>query len=88
MSRQVPHPHHLQFNPAGGDVTIVPLLSELVRRIQFGDDEVVKAKDGAGSTGLSMAYASAKFTNSLLRGLNGEKGCHYAHLCFDNTIHS
>ena len=68
--------------------TIVPLLSqssygkaitgekydELVRRIQFGGDEVVKAKDGAGSATLSMAYAGAKFTNSLLRGLNGEKG--------------
>ncbi|PPQ82825.1 hypothetical protein CVT25_009200 [Psilocybe cyanescens] len=68
--------------------TIVPLLSQtplgkgvtgeaykaLVNRIQFGGDEVVKAKDGAGSATLSMAYAGAKFTNSLLRGLNGEKG--------------
>lgn len=68
--------------------TIVPLLSQnaygkaitgdiykaLVHRIQFGGDEVVKAKDGAGSATLSMAYAGAKFTNSLLRGLNGEKG--------------
>ncbi|KAK7018657.1 Malate dehydrogenase, cytoplasmic [Paramarasmius palmivorus] len=68
--------------------TIVPLLSQssygkavkgdayekLVYRIQYGGDEVVKAKDGAGSATLSMAYAGAKFTNSLLRGLNGEKG--------------
>lgn len=68
--------------------TIVPLLSQslhgkkvtgetwdkLVNRIQFGGDEVVKAKDGAGSATLSMAYAGAKFTNTLLRGLNGEKG--------------
>lgn len=68
--------------------TIVPLLSQsqygkgikgetyekLVHRIQFGGDEVVKAKDGAGSATLSMAYAGATFTNSLLRGLNGEKG--------------
>ncbi|KAF8996839.1 NAD-malate dehydrogenase [Cyathus striatus] len=68
--------------------TIVPLLSQsqlgkavtgekwekLVHRIQYGGDEVVKAKDGAGSATLSMAYAGAKFTNSLLRGLNGEKG--------------
>lgn len=68
--------------------TIVPLLSQakhgksvtgevydkLVNRIQFGGDEVVKAKDGAGSATLSMAYAGAKFTNSLLRGLSGEKG--------------
>lgn len=70
-------------------VTIVPLLSQaaqgssvqageqyekLVHRIQFGGDEVVKAKDGAGSATLSMAYAAAVFTNSLLRALNGEKG--------------
>jgi malate dehydrogenase len=68
--------------------TIVPLLSQsqygkgitgevydkLIHRIQFGGDEVVKAKDGAGSATLSMAYAGAKFTNALLRGLNGEKG--------------
>jgi len=70
-------------------VTIVPLLSQvsqgssvqageqyekLVHRIQFGGDEVVKAKDGAGSATLSMAYAAAVFTNSLLRALGGEKG--------------
>ncbi|KAJ7667067.1 NAD-malate dehydrogenase [Mycena rosella] len=68
--------------------TIVPLLSQsshgkavdgeaylkLVNRIQYGGDEVVKAKDGAGSATLSMAYAGAKFTNLVLRGLNGEKG--------------
>jgi malate dehydrogenase len=71
-------------------VTIVPLLSQagsaaksvqageqyekLVHRIQFGGDEVVKAKDGAGSATLSMAYAAAVFTNSLLRAINGESG--------------
>ena len=69
-------------------VTIVPLLSQaaqassispgeqyekLVHRIQFGGDEVVKAKDGAGSATLSMAYAAAVFANSLLKALNGEK---------------
>ncbi|KAJ7901657.1 lactate dehydrogenase/glycoside hydrolase [Mycena leptocephala] len=68
--------------------TIVPLLSQsnsgksvtgeayekLVHRIQFGGDEVVQAKDGAGSATLSTAYAGAKFTNAVLRGLNGEKG--------------
>ena len=69
-------------------VTIVPILSQvaqgssvqkgeqfekLVHRIQFGGDEVVKAKDGAGSATLSMAYAAAVFSNSLMRALNGEK---------------
>ena len=68
--------------------TIVPLISQtkyagavtgeaykaLIHRIQFGGDEVVKAKDGAGSATLSMAYAGARFTGDLLRALHGEKG--------------
>ncbi|KAJ2159630.1 hypothetical protein GGF46_002875 [Coemansia sp. RSA 552] len=66
--------------------TIVPLLSlaskpvelgqketeDLVHRIQFGGDEVVKAKDGAGSATLSMAYAGARFADSLMRAMKGE----------------
>ena len=66
-------------------VTIVPLFSksshpelssnaELVKRVQFGGDEVVKAKDGAGSATLSMAMAGARFAESLLRAAQGEKG--------------
>ncbi|KAK3352904.1 lactate/malate dehydrogenase [Lasiosphaeria hispida] len=66
-------------------VTIVPLFSqsshpdlsanaELVNRVQFGGDEVVKAKDGAGSATLSMAMAGARMANSLLRASKGEKG--------------
>lgn len=71
-------------------ITIIPLLSQvgeaaksvqpgehyekLIHRIQFGGDEVVKAKDGAGSATLSMAYAAAVFTNSLMRALEGESG--------------
>jgi malate dehydrogenase len=46
----------------------------LVNRIQFGGDEVVKAKDGAGSATLSMAYAGAEFTAKVLRAVKGEKG--------------
>ncbi|KAF7794568.1 hypothetical protein EIP86_005703 [Pleurotus ostreatoroseus] len=71
-------------------VTIVPLLSQssaplpsdfsqdglekLTNRIQYGGDEVVKAKDGAGSATLSMAYAGAEFASKVLRALHGEKG--------------
>lgn len=68
--------------------TILPLLSQnnanltfteeelksLTHRIQFGGDEVVQAKNGAGSATLSMAYAGAHFTLQVLRALNGEKG--------------
>jgi malate dehydrogenase len=46
----------------------------LIKRIQFGGDEVVKAKDGAGSATLSMAWAAAKFTDALLRAKGGETG--------------
>ncbi|KAH6989145.1 lactate/malate dehydrogenase [Ilyonectria robusta] len=66
-------------------VTIVPLFSqsahpelssnaELVKRVQFGGDEVVKAKDGAGSATLSMAMAGARMADSLLRAAQGEQG--------------
>ena len=46
----------------------------MIKRIQFGGDEVVKAKDGAGSATLSMAWAAAKFTDAVLRALSGESG--------------
>lgn len=48
-------------------------LEKLTYRIQFGGDEVVKAKDGAGSATLSMAYAGAEFAGKVLKGLSGEK---------------
>jgi len=68
--------------------TIVPLLSQatpkvdipedkyadLVKRIQFGGDEVVKAKDGAGSATLSMAFAGFRFAESIIKAVRGEKG--------------
>lgn len=66
-------------------VTIVPLLSQsghsfteeetkaLTHRIQFGGDEVVKAKDGTGSATLSMAFAGARFANALLEATVSKK---------------
>lgn len=63
--------------------TILPLLSELLinftdeerdaltKRIQFGGDEVVKAKEGGGSATLSMAYAASHFVNQAVRALAG-----------------
>lgn len=47
---------------------------KLVNRVQFGGDEVVKAKNGAGSATLSMAYSGYKFAEALLRALKGETG--------------
>lgn len=42
---------------------------QLIDRVQFGGDEVVKAKNGAGSATLSMAYSGFKFAESLLKSV-------------------
>jgi len=69
-------------------VTIMPLISQctpsvqfpadelaaLTERIQNAGTEVVQAKAGAGSATLSMAYAAARFTDSLIKGMNGQEG--------------
>ncbi|KAI1314359.1 hypothetical protein EDD11_002260 [Mortierella claussenii] len=59
-------------------------IKALTHRIQFGGDEVVKAKNGAGSATLSMAHAGARFTLSLLeatvRGKQGLIESTYVHL--------
>jgi malate dehydrogenase len=68
--------------------TIVPLFSQakppvtipedkldaLTYRVQFGGDEVVKAKDGAGSATLSMAYAGFRFAEKVIKAAKGESG--------------
>merc|ERR1712216_681180 len=46
-------------------------IEELTTRIQNAGTEVVEAK--AGSATLSMAYAAARFAESCLRGLQGDK---------------
>jgi len=69
-------------------ITIMPLISQctpavefppdelkaLTERIQDAGTEVVKAKAGAGSATLSMAYAAARFTDSLIKAMNGQEG--------------
>ncbi|CDR37564.1 CYFA0S01e12244g1_1 [Cyberlindnera fabianii] len=45
----------------------------LVNRVQFGGDEVVKAKNGAGSATLSMAYSGYKFAEALIKAIKGER---------------
>lgn len=67
-------------------VTIIPLISQckpsvkfdqsvlekLTVRIQEAGTEVVNAKAGLGSATLSMAFAGARFANSVLHALNGK----------------
>uniref|UniRef100_A0A1A9X220 Malate dehydrogenase, mitochondrial n=1 Tax=Glossina brevipalpis TaxID=37001 RepID=A0A1A9X220_9MUSC len=83
-------PKEVEIPVIGGHsgITIIPVLSQskpafkgdqaaietMTKRIQEAGTEVVKAKAGAGSATLSMAYAAYRFSNSLLRGLKGEKG--------------
>merc|ERR1712098_777265 len=69
-------------------ITIIPILSQttpkvsfteeeikaLTPRIQDAGTEVVKAKAGAGSATLSMAFAGARFTFSVLDAMNGKEG--------------
>jgi hypothetical protein len=71
------NPQNLNIPVIGGHSgeTIVPLfsqakpavkipadkLADLIKRVQFGGDEVVKAKDGLGSATLSMAYAGYRY---------------------------
>lgn len=54
------------FNPSAEDLEAITV------RTQFGGDEVVKAKAGAGSATLSMAYAGYVFTENLLKAMRGE----------------
>ena len=72
--------------------TILPLLSQtggefdndardkLTHRIMFGGDEVVQAKAGGGSATLSMAYAGARFTDSVLAAMDGEQVEEFAYV--------
>lgn len=66
-------------------ITILPLFSQvpgfaptdaereaMTVRTQFGGDEVVMAKAGAGSATLSMAYAGYLFAENVLKAMDGE----------------
>jgi len=81
------NPKDLDVTVVGGHagITILPLYSQvkgmnlsdeeldaITVRTQFGGDEVVQAKAGAGSATLSMAYAGYVFTENVLRAMGGE----------------
>jgi len=83
-------PAHVSCPVIGGHagITIIPVISQCTPAVSFEDDvlkpltariqdagtEVVKAKAGAGSATLSMAYAGARFAFSMIKALNGEVG--------------
>jgi len=81
-------PEDVNVTVIGGHagITILPLLSQvpgasfsdadreaLTVRIQFGGDEVVQAKAGAGSATLSMAYAGFLFAEGVIKAMKGEE---------------
>merc|ERR1712113_740736 len=79
--------------------TIMPLISQctppvefdqktleaLSARIQDAGTEVVKAKDGAGSATLSMAYAAARFTDSVMKAKAGQEVVECAYVASNLT---
>ncbi|KAH7409637.1 lactate/malate dehydrogenase [Cadophora sp. MPI-SDFR-AT-0126] len=83
-------PQSFKIPVVGGHsgATILPLLSQskppvtltdeqrdaITFRVQFGGDEIVKAKAGAGSATTCMAYAGFRFVQSILTAVNGESG--------------
>jgi len=73
-----------QVQPAG----CISALSQeeveaLTQRIQDAGTEVVKAKAGGGSATLSMAYAAARFADSVVRAMNGEEVVECAYIKAD-----
>ena len=57
-----------------------------MHRVQFGGDEVVQAKNGAGSATLSMAYAGYRLAESLLKALSGSLVTECTFLYLDSSI--
>ncbi|GAD92366.1 hypothetical protein PVAR5_0957 [Paecilomyces variotii No. 5] len=80
-------PKHFKVPVIGGHsgATILPLYSQahpavdlhdeqlapIIHRVQFGGDEIVKSKQGAGSATTCMAYAGFRFVKALLSARNG-----------------
>ncbi|RKP32880.1 malate dehydrogenase [Metschnikowia bicuspidata] len=58
----------------------------LINRVQFGGDEVVQAKNGAGSATLSMAYAGYRLAESLLKAATGAAVTECTFLKLDSSI--
>ncbi|RDW81861.1 putative NAD-dependent malate dehydrogenase [Coleophoma cylindrospora] len=85
-----PQPQKFKVPVVGGHsgATILPLFSQsepavalsedqrdaITYRVQFGGDEIVKAKAGAGSATTCMAYAGFRFVTSILKAVSGQSG--------------
>lgn len=61
----------INYNKLVGLISSKSQYDAFVHRVQFGGDEVVKAKNGAGSVTLSMAYAGYRFAEYVINSLSG-----------------
>merc|ERR1712151_890300 len=77
-NRTNPVDQHVPVIGGHAGTTIIPLLSQ-------AGPEVVKAKDGAGSATLSMAYAGARFADSCLTAQSGQNISEYAYVASNVT---
>ncbi|EEU35555.1 uncharacterized protein NECHADRAFT_55537 [Fusarium vanettenii 77-13-4] len=84
------NPQELKVPVVGGHsgATILPLISQsqppvelsqtqieaITYRVQFGGDEIVKAKAGAGSATTCMAYAGFRFAQAIIKASQGQSG--------------
>ncbi|EON61832.1 malate dehydrogenase, NAD-dependent [Coniosporium apollinis CBS 100218] len=83
-------PQKFKIPVVGGHsgATIIPLISQsqppvqltkeqldaVTYRVQFGGDEIVKSKAGAGSATTCMAYAGFRFAQAIMKAYRGETG--------------
>ncbi|EQB50070.1 malate dehydrogenase [Colletotrichum gloeosporioides Cg-14] len=83
-------PRQIKVPVVGGHsgATILPLISQsepkvqlsqeqieaITHRVQFGGDEIVKAKAGAGSATTCMAYAGFRFAQAIIKATQGQTG--------------
>jgi len=85
LKKQDPAKVHVDVVGGHSPETMIPVLSQvqgitfteaeakdLTQRVKDAGTAVVNAKDGAGSATLSMAYAAARFTDSLIKALQGQ----------------
>ncbi|CAI6091908.1 unnamed protein product [Clonostachys chloroleuca] len=55
-------------------------LAQVIHRVQFGGDEIVESKKGAGSATTCMAYAGFRFIKALLQAKSGTPGVEEAYV--------
>ncbi|KAF4538229.1 malate dehydrogenase [Lasiodiplodia theobromae] len=88
LSEQDPQKFKVPVVGGHSGATILPLFSQsqpavdltreqldaITYRVQFGGDEIIKSKAGAGSATTCMAYAGFRFAQAIIKASKGESG--------------